>query len=132
MKLLMALALTVSAAAPATEPRKYSSRATIRTLLENRNMKLKGVGCDTSMGPTVGDYVSFLLGTMADSAKEDLSRLTVACVDEGKGKFPVACEFTAHVQDKAGESPWDYGLKFKRTADGKKIDEASLMCPGTP
>jgi len=89
-------------------------------------------GCDSVFGApvprfTVGRYVAFLLGTMADAPAEgESSQVEAACVPDGTGW---ACSFFVAVGS-GGESPWRYGLGFRVSGDPPVIDPASFSCPG--
>ena len=122
-----------------------SPKEAIALLIRSANLKLPlkdQTGCSASMGSTVGEYLSFLLGTLATADRNDTSRVEAKCsvydaktsgfAPPDKGKFPTECEFYAYRSDKAGESPWHYGVRFRLTDDGKKIQPDFLNCPGTP
>ena len=132
---MRALLLSVLFGAPSLAMGAPSAKDTIALLLKQPQLNLPTsdqTGCSASMGTSVGEYVAFLLGTLADSAKSDVNRITAGCEKPKKKGQGAECEFWASSSDKAGESPWHYGLKFRLTADGKSVDPGSLKCPGTP
>lgn len=130
MKAYLLCSFLLSAAALGTSPPNVGPKEVIQSLLQNKDVKLKGLGCETSMGSTVGEYLSYLLGTLASARPTDTVKLTAVCEALVKGKPSQTCEVMAYVLDQARQSPWTRGLKFKRTVDGKTIEAGALRCMG--
>ena len=116
----------------------------ISFLLAARDVKLdpqKNVGCTSEMGTTVGEYVSFLIGKLAESSMEKNVETKVRAYCRkpdpkdspflGKGnKVDSECRFEAYILDKASGDPWSFSLRFVLKPNGKEVDPAFLACPG--
>jgi len=108
--------------------------AIIEILLRHAQLEIRAdqPGCDSVFGApvprfTVGRYVAFLLGTMADGPAEgESSPVEAECVPDGAAW---ACSLFVAV-GLGGDSPWRYGLGFRVSGDPPAIDPASFSCPG--
>ena len=128
------LTVAPSEAADATWSAPPTSAEIIDLVLRSAALEIRGEqpGCDSVFGAplprfTVGEYVSFLLGTAAD--EPDVapgSRIQAKCVRDGEAW---SCSLRVAV-GQGGESPWRYGLKFHASGNPIVIDPASFECPG--
>lgn len=89
-------------------------------------------GCqmeDLGKQPKIRSYLAFLLATLAEAGKTDLQKVRAVCTDSKKtGRRQ--CELGFRVSDPAGESPWDYGLRFEVVKKGTEIDLKTVACFG--
>jgi hypothetical protein len=126
-------------AAPRSNVNQPTSRQLWDMVFLNQDVRLiegKHVGCSNDMGRTLGAYVAFLLGTLSDSGKQDTQKLQAHCLSASdhsplpptKKTNEWNCAVEAYTSDKAGESPWSYGLHFRVRAG--KLDKKFLACPG--
>ena len=106
----------------------------IDLLLRGAALEIRGEqpGCDSVFGAplprfTVGEYVSFLLGTAADEPNVAAgSRIETKCARDGEAW---SCSLWVAVGE-GGESPWRYGLEFRVSGQPPAIDPDSFECPG--
>jgi hypothetical protein len=123
-----------SEAADATWSDPPTSAEIIDLILRSAALEIRGEqpGCDSVFGAplprfTVGEYVSFLLGTAADEPNVAAgSRIEAECARDGEAW---ACSLWVAVGED-GESPWRYGLKFRVSGAPPAIDPESFECPG--
>ncbi len=84
---------------------------------------------DLGKQPKIRSYLAFLLATLAEAGKTDLQKVRAVCTDSKKtGRRQ--CELGFRVSDPAGESPWDYGLRFEVVKKGTEIDLKTVACFG--
>jgi hypothetical protein len=106
----------------------------IDLVLRSAALEIRGEqpGCGSVFGAplprfTVGEYVSFLLGTAADEPNAASgSRIEAKCARDGEAW---SCSLWVAVGE-GGESPWRYGLKFRASGNPIAIDPESFECPG--
>jgi len=111
-----------------------TSAEIIGVLLRHAELEIRAdqPGCDSVFGApvprfTVGRYVAFLLGSMAEEPDAGGgSRIEAECAPDQESW---ACTLWVAV-GLGGESPWRYGLRFRVSGDPSEIDPASFSCPG--
>ena len=128
------LTAALSEAGDATWSAPPTSAEIIDLILRSAALEIRAEqpGCDSVFGVplprfTVGEYVSFLLGTAAGEPDVAAgSRIEAQCACDGEGW---SCTLWVAVGE-GGESPWRYGLKFRASGAPPAIDPESFECPG--
>jgi len=90
----------------------------------------------------VGEYIAFLLGSVATANAKDKVKINARCeayrektsmFEPPKGSLkPQECVIQTTVVDHGSGDPWNYEFRFRLKSDGKDLDPAFMACPGTP